>query len=224
MANAPKLLNDDGSASMGTMLMMSHHAFRRDIARFAGALEKVAKGDVSRVEALREEWQSYRGALHGHHEMEDTRVFPHLKAEQSSLGETIDLLSAQHRRIDPLLERGDSAFAELPRTAAAEGVVSELTRLLDPHLAMEEAQIVPFLRGVKEFPAPATEADAEMYAQGLAWSMHGIANEVLDQVYALLPEALASRLTAARAAFNARCERVWGSARAGEALTPIPDP
>jgi len=223
MANAPKLLNDDGSASMGTMLMMSHHAFRRDIARFASALEKVAKGDLSRVEALREEWQNYRGALHGHHEMEDTRVFPHLKAEQSSLGDTIEQLSAEHRRIDPLLERGDRAFAELPRTAAAEAVVSELTRLLEPHLATEEAKVVPFLRGAKEFPAPATDAEAEMYAQGFAWSMHGIANEVLDQVYVLLPESLASRLTAARAAFNARCERVWGPTRAGEALTPIPD-
>jgi hypothetical protein len=224
MANVPKLLNDDGSASMGTMLMMSHHAFRRDIARFADALRKVAQGDVSRVEALREEWQYYRGALHGHHEMEDTRVFPHLKAEQSSLGETIDQLSAEHRRIDPLLNRGDRAFAELPKTAAAEAVVSELTRLLETHLATEEAEIVPFLRGAKEFPAPATDAEAEMHAQGIAWSMHGIANEVLDQVYVLLPEALASRLTAARGAYNARSARIWGSVRAGEALTPIPDP
>src|SRR5688500_18643830 len=173
MANAPKLLNDDGSASMGTMLMMSHHAFRRDIARFASALGKVAKGDLSRVEALREEWQNYRGALHGHHEMEDTRIFPHLKAEQSSLGETIEQLSAEHRQIDPLLERGDRAFAELPKTSAAEAVVSELTRLLEPHLATEEAKVVPFLRGAKEFPAPATEAEAEMHAQGFACSMRG---------------------------------------------------
>ncbi len=27
----PNLLNDDGTASMATMLMLSHHAFRRDI-------------------------------------------------------------------------------------------------------------------------------------------------------------------------------------------------
>jgi hypothetical protein len=223
MANAPKLLNDDGSASMATMLMMSHHAFRRDIARFASALENVAKGDLSRVEGLRDEWHNYRAALHGHHEMEDARIFPHLRAQESSLGGTIDHLSADHRRIDPLLERGDRAFAELPQTVAARAVVSELTGLLGPHLATEEDQLVPFLRGAKEFPVPATEEEAELYAQGFAWSMHGIAKEVLDQVCVLLPESLTSKLTSARAAFTARCERVWGSARAGEATTPIPE-
>jgi len=44
MTLATNLLNEDGSASMATALLMSHHAFRRDIARFAGALEKVAGG------------------------------------------------------------------------------------------------------------------------------------------------------------------------------------
>ena len=33
-----KLLNDDGTASMATLLMCSHHAFRRDVASFAKAL------------------------------------------------------------------------------------------------------------------------------------------------------------------------------------------
>jgi hypothetical protein len=62
-----------------------------------------------------------------------------------------------------------------------------------------------------------------MYAQGFAWSSNGIAPDVVEQVYALLPEILTSRLPAARAAFDARCERVWGTARAGSSRTPIPD-
>jgi len=53
--------------------------------------------------------------------------------------------------------------------------------------------------------------------------MHGIAPEVLQQVERMLPDALVARLPAARAAFDARCERVWGSARAGAARTPIPN-
>lgn len=36
-----KLLNDDGTASMATMLMCSHHAFRRDVACLAKALTDV---------------------------------------------------------------------------------------------------------------------------------------------------------------------------------------
>jgi hypothetical protein len=53
--------------------------------------------------------------------------------------------------------------------------------------------------------------------------MQGIAPDVLDQVHAMLPENVFVRLPAARAAFDARCERVWGSAKAGAARTPIPD-
>src|SRR5947207_3118189 len=41
MPTPPDLLNDDGSASIATALLMSHHGFRRDIARFAVALENV---------------------------------------------------------------------------------------------------------------------------------------------------------------------------------------
>ena len=57
-----------------------------------------------------------------------------------------------HRLIDPLLERGDAAFAELPKTEAAAAVVRELGELLAPHLATEEAELIPYLRGIKGFP------------------------------------------------------------------------
>ena len=49
MSQPPNLLNDDGTASMATMLLLLHHAFRRDIARFGEALNKVAGGDMSNV-------------------------------------------------------------------------------------------------------------------------------------------------------------------------------
>ena len=115
MSAVPNLLNDDQTASIATALMMSHHGFRRDLARFETALEKIAEGDSSRIEALREEWKSFCDTLHGHHHSEDTGVFPNIAVGNASL-----------------------------------------------------------------------------------------------------------RAVAARAAFDARCERVWGSARAGAARTPIP--
>ncbi len=224
MSNAPNLLNDDGTASIATALMMSHHAFRRDLARFAKALETVAKGETSRLEALAEEWKFFRGALHGHHESEDNGIFPNIASQSESARRTIEKLTADHRRIDPLLESGDSAFAELEkRAAAALEIVRELRALLDPHLATEEAEIVPFLRDMKAFPPPPNDEAAAMYAQGFAWSMHGIAADVLDRVGDMLPENLRVRLPAARAAFDTRCERAWGSVRAGAARTPIPD-
>jgi Hemerythrin HHE cation binding domain len=221
MCGPPNLLNDDGTASIATALMMSHHAFRRDLRRFSRALAEL---DIARTDALREEWQSFRFHLHGHHEAEDHGVFPGIVAQSASLATTIDKLSADHRQIDPLLERGDRAFADLP--AAVDGaatIVGELRALLDPHLATEEAELIPFLRPAKVFPPPSTEAEADLYAEGFAWAMQGVAPDVLDQVHAMLPDVLLSKLPAARAAFQARCDRVWGSYAVGAARTPIPD-
>jgi len=222
MASPPNLLNDDGSASMATMFMMSHHAFRRDLARFVRALSLPA-GEL-RAAALQQEWRFFHGALHGHHQMEDNAIFAGMKAQNPDLVGCIEGLAQDHRRIDPLLERGDAAFAQLPQAAGdALAVVRELQALLDPHLATEESRIAPQLRGAKHFPPPGSDAELEMYAQGFAWSTQGVAPQVVEQVLTMLPPQLVERLPAARAAFNGRCEQVWGSAQAGNATTPIPN-
>ena len=224
MANAPNLLNDDGTASMATAFLSSHHGLRRDIRLFAGALGRVLAGDTSRVEALREEWKRYRETLHGHHVMEDTALFPSIKQQHPELAEVIDGLLADHRKIDPMLEEGDRAFADLgtaPRPAVR--VVGSLGGLLHSHLETEEKHIVPFIREAKAFPPPANDVELEMYAQGFAWSAHGIAQDVLDKLYELLSPALVAKLPEARAAFAKRCEAVWGTAVAGSARTSIPD-
>ncbi len=222
---AQPLLGEDGRASIATTIMMSHHAFRRDLANFARALAALSEDDAAKADALREEWTFFRGALHGHHDAEDTRMFPAFAQQSAELAAIILELSNDHRKIDPLLEEGDRAFAELPKSGAAAEVVTKLLELLDPHLTAEEAKVVvPLLRGAHEFPAPPSDEDAALYAAGFAWSSHGVAPEVLDAVYAMLPESLTSRLPAARAAFETRCERVWGSARAGSSRTSVPEP
>ena len=106
---------------------------------------------------------------------------------------------------------------------AAADVVRELAALLEQHLVLEEASIVPTLRSAHGFPVPADDAEAAMYAAGFAWSSHGIAPEVLERVYAMLPQALTSKIPAARIAFAERCVRVWGSAETGASRTSIPD-
>ena len=224
MPTPPNLLNDDGTASMATAFMSSHHGFRRDIAQFARALGRVAAGDPSRVGALGEEWARFRGILHIHHTVEDTGIFPGTKQQHPELEPLIDGLVADHRKIDPMLEEGDRAFAGLPATVeAAAGIVSGLSALLDAHLAIEETHIVPFLREAKAFPPPASDEELEMYAQGFAWSSHGIAPDILEKLYTMLSPALVAKLPAARAAFAQRCEQVWGSSAAGASRTPIPD-
>jgi hemerythrin-like domain-containing protein len=219
MSDAPTLLNDDHTASMATAFMMSHHGFRRDLRRFERALSAL---DPSRVEALREEWKSFTATLHGHHQQEDNAIFPGLAAEHADVRATIEQLSADHQRIDPLLERGEAAFARLPDREEALAIVRELRGLLDAHLALEERTIIRFLRDAKTFPAPPNDEVLAMYAGGFAWAMDGIAADVVEKVHAILPPAVVARLPAARAAFETRCQRVWGAIGAGAARTPIP--
>jgi hypothetical protein len=221
-APPPDLLNEDGSASMATAFLMSHHAFRRDIGCFARALAKLGPQDSAKVEALRQEWKWFRGALHGHHEMEDTRVFPHLRGARPELAEVIDRLSSEHHLIDPLLVRGDRAFTDDLDLAEARRVISELQVLLDRHLAFEEAQVVPHLRAAKEFPAPASDEEVAQYAQGFAWSSHGVAPRVLERLGEMLSPPLAQRLPAARAEFAQRWTRTWGEEPTTASTTSVP--
>lgn len=213
-----QLLNNDGTASMATLLMCSHHAFRRDLACFAQALADTACGD-----AIGEEWTRFRGALHGHHTVEDTAMFPDLRVKLPELAATLDQLDAHHRAIDPLLDRGDQVFADLAnQRTAARDLIATIAALLDEHLDTEERAITPHLRDAKEFPAPPTDDLIAMYAEGFAWSAAGIASGVVEQVFAMLPPALVAKLPAARAAFDERSRRVWGYAHAGASVTSVP--
>src|SRR5262245_23303309 len=208
------LLDDDGSASIATLLMCSHHALRRDVACFAKALA------TGRTDALRDEWTRFRHTLHGHHAAEDNGIFPSLRAQHAELAAALDELDAQHHAIDDLLIRGDRLFAELPHHAAeARDVIDALADLLREHLEAEERAVIPHLRTAKEFPLPPNDEMIALYADGFAWSSAGISSSVLDHVFAMLPPALVEQLPAARRAFDERCLNAWGYVHSGESLT-----
>src|SRR5262245_3932616 len=210
------LLDDDGTASIATLLMCSHHALRRDVACFAKALA----GELSRADALHAEWARFRQTLHGHHEAEDTGIFPSLRAQHAELAAALDELDAHHHAIDHLLVRGDHLFADLPNHAAeARDVIDELADLLHEHLEAEERAVIPHLRAAKEFPPPPNDEMIALYADGFAWSSAGISSAVLDHVFAMLPPALVEQLPAARRAFDERCLNAWGYVHSGESLT-----
>jgi len=224
MTHAPRLLDDEGKASMATAIMMSHHGFRRDLAWLERALASGQGSDPGRAALLAQEWARFRATLHGHHQAEDAGLFPSLAKEHPDVAEVIARLEADHRRIDPLLEAGDRAFVALgAESGAAHAVVVELGTLLGPHLATEEVHLVPHLRDARTFPPIGTDAEADLYAQGFAWASYGIAAEVVAGVDEMLPTALLARLPAARAAFAERWTRIYGEAHGGSARTAIPE-
>src|SRR5687767_10428562 len=144
------LLNDDGTASMATMLMTSHHAFRRDAACFARAID-----DTLRTAEVEGAWKSFREALHHHHTIEDTSMFPDLRTKHPEIGATLDKLGEQHHQIDPLLDRGDVLFTNLAiHRNEARDLIGKIIALLDEHLELEERTITVHLRDAKEFPLP----------------------------------------------------------------------
>lgn len=229
---APNLLGDDGSASIATGVMLSHHGFRRDLARFAIALGRLraatAPTTADALKPLQEEWVHFHNVLHGHHDAEDQRLFPGLLGTQPQLAPVIERLTADHRLIDPILARGNRAFAALAPTALrastvdAVAVIDELTGLLGPHLALEEEKLIPFMRDWRDFPAPPDPAELDLIAHGFAWAIDGIAPDVVEKVFGMLPPVLLDKLPAARAAFEARRARVWGPAQPATSRTPVP--
>jgi hypothetical protein len=229
-ARGTPLLDGEGAASIATAFMLSHHGFRRDLALFAAALARLERDTdgataAPRAVILAAEWSAFCDKLHGHHVVEDQNMFPGFRAQHPLLAATIDRLSADHRRIDPLLEEGKAAFAALPATTeAATRVVATMRALLDEHLALEEAEVVPLLRAAKAFPPPPTDAEVEMYAQGFAWACQGIAPEVLARLDDILPAPVSARLPAARALFDAHFHALWGAdTQSGQSRTAIPD-
>src|SRR5688572_10320119 len=108
---APSLLNADGTASMATMFMMAHHGLRRDAGRLVRALRALDAGGTETAASLREGFESFQKVLHGHHQAEDTGMFPGMRAQNPELGAAIDALGADHRQIDPLLEKLSTLFA-----------------------------------------------------------------------------------------------------------------
>ena len=222
---APNLLNDDGTASMATAFMSSHHAFRRDIAQFARALGRVAAGDHARVGALREEWAALlRHAARPPPRWRTPASSRARKQQHPELAAVIDGLFADHRKMDPMLEEGERAFAGLPTTVeAASGIVVAPVGAAghppgdrgDPH------HTVPARR--EGVPAARQRRRAGDVRAGLRLEQPRHRARHPRQALRHLPATVVAKLPAARAAFAKRCEDVWGTAAAGASRTPIPD-
>jgi hemerythrin-like domain-containing protein len=151
----------------GAMLVAIHDHLRHELAGLRRAAALLAEGRLP-VGEVREQvrdsqlrrtfaqlgafCQMYCRFVHGHHGIEDARMYPDLLAADPSLQPVIDELSADHVRIGGLLRTLDD---ELARTTGTEDTVAGARRVaaalealaeaLVEHLRVEEEQLVPAL-------------------------------------------------------------------------------
>ncbi|MHA6761242.1 hemerythrin domain-containing protein [Streptacidiphilus sp. PAMC 29251] len=131
-----------------TMMYVTHHAFRRDLDRFA---EAAAAGRADTPE-VRAGWENFKAQLHLHHTVEDTVLWPRLLGAVTDPRDLVLLeqMEAEHAQIDPLLAAVDKALADGSSGPAGPGALAgplrELTVALVAHLEHEETSTLPLIQ------------------------------------------------------------------------------
>ncbi len=142
------------------MMYVMHHAFRRDLTRFAAAAAATPVADHRTWQALRSRWTTFGAILHHHHSGEDAGIWPYLleRADESERA-TLQAMEEEHSHIDPLLTACGEGFAELAgdrvgRTeaeledvrAALQVRVAATRDALSRHLHHEESEAMAILQ------------------------------------------------------------------------------
>jgi hypothetical protein len=184
----------------GSGMYLMHHAFRRDLANFAGAAARTPVQARETWRALQRRWTRFGAILHSHHHVEDAFLWPLLtrKAEgdQAAL-ETLQAMAAEHALIDPILRSCSALLARLanaPDKAARAELSTQLASardVLGAHLAHEEREAMALVQrlltvedwagfekqvssayGMREIPHVISWMMHELPAEGLARLAH----------------------------------------------------
>jgi hypothetical protein len=145
-----------GPADM-TMMYVMHHAFRRDLGRFTGAVVATPLEDRATWQALAARWDRFFEILHHHHSAEDDLIWPYLmERADADEQETLAAMEDEHSQIDPLLTAVAEGFAALAadqvppdaedKRAALEVRMAATRDLLARHLAHEETDAIAILQ------------------------------------------------------------------------------
>jgi putative ABC transport system ATP-binding protein len=132
------------------VMVVTHRAMREDLRRLARCLD-VDGSDVpvARAQALREYAGAVLGEIRGYHATEERLVWP---AVAAAAGQALDLspLQDDHRAIAAAVGRADRVLAATSdsRTwlAGLHDLVSELSDMLNDHIADVEQQVFPAIR------------------------------------------------------------------------------
>jgi hemerythrin-like domain-containing protein len=191
----------EGPVDMFMMYLM-HHAFRRDLRRFASAVPHTPVNDRATWTALADRWGRFADVLHKHHSGEDAGLWPFL-LQRADDDERVVLLAmeAEHDKIDPQLKSCAHLLAELAREsrdrdrlrAQLSVRLAETRELLDHHLRHEESEAMAILqrhttqeewdRLEEEFFGE-TKKDLRALLYVCNWIAEDLAPAVVDGVFA----------------------------------------
>ena len=112
----------EGPVDMQMMYVM-HHAFRRDLGRFAEAAQRTPVQDRTAWRLLARRWAIFSEVLHEHHSGEDAGMWPWLLEHGTPADRsTLEAMEAEHAEIDPLLASCAEGFERLVEHLAWEAV------------------------------------------------------------------------------------------------------
>ena len=162
-----------------------HAAVRRDLGRFADALESFPVGSEQRAKDLNHAWLHLDHQLYHHHHSEDTIFWPAL-VEIGADDTLMTDLGAEHDRLAAAMtgtRTAMSAFATDPGPAnveQAKAAFVELTDVVETHFVHEERDLDPFMianleslpmkRAAKQIRTAQNPVEAGRY---LAWLQDG---------------------------------------------------
>ncbi|WP_232680380.1 hemerythrin domain-containing protein [Nocardioides sp. R-C-SC26] len=146
----------EGPCDLWGMYVM-HHAFRRDLGRFAATVGDVPTSERARWAGLARRWDRFTTFLHEHHTKEDEILWPALRARVDAAADIagadlLDAMESEHEVLDPLVARVSAGLELLARggdSSDREGLaatLAETARTLDEHLAHEERDAVALIQ------------------------------------------------------------------------------
>ena len=205
-----------------SMNRLIHGAVRRDLRRFAHALDAFPQGDRQRAEQLRTAWDFFYGELDYHHHSEHAIVWPALRTVGVD-GALLAQMDAEHERLAAALEAAGEklrALQQTPTTATtdeARTAIATLHSVAEEHLAHEERDVEPLYLAKRN--TPELKAMSRKFARDrsplragdfFAWLQNGASAEERAALRRELPPpvlAVFSRVLGRR--YRSRVAPVW---------------